>query len=288
MTTEKKLIISLKPDFFKDNSSLLERALDIITSKDLSLSIFFFQEHREEECLKKLPQQNVTVGFITDNEEKEADFVLILGGDGSILWTLKRLHPVNRRKRILAINLGTIGFICQFVLKSFETALEQFRKLLRGEKDHFFQILTTYSLVGQVLNKDKVKTGELRAFNEIIWERQDLYLVKTDIFLNGKHLVKLNSDGVIISTQLGSTAYCYSAQGGFMAPGSKSLQVTPLHPFAMNFRNLVVSDQTEITLKQSYEPGREQRIRVVADSNNLIELDKDDEVKIFLDKLNPI
>lgn len=68
-------------------------------------------------------KENLKVSFLRDDEEKDIDYIFILGGDGSILWTIKKVHMKNKLKPIFAFNMGTIGFICQFIESDFDTVI---------------------------------------------------------------------------------------------------------------------------------------------------------------------
>lgn len=78
----------------------------------------------------------------------EIDYIFILGGDGSILWTLKKLHSKNINKKIIAVNTGTVGFICQFDLDKWLDLLIEFKKTLEEGNDDNFQVISLYRLQG--------------------------------------------------------------------------------------------------------------------------------------------
>lgn len=87
--------------------------IEVLSGEKWTLNLLFFENFSEEEFFESLPEQeNMNVVFIKDYQEIEIDYIIILGGDGSILWTLKKLHPSNISKQIIAINTGTVGFIC--------------------------------------------------------------------------------------------------------------------------------------------------------------------------------
>ena len=103
-----------------------------------------------------------------------------------------------------------------------------------------FDILPFCPLIAEIIKPDGQTKHKILAFNEIFIERINLYVANYSVYIDDQFLAKICSDGLIISTQIGSTAYCYSAQGSIVYPNSSIIQLTPTNPFGINFRSMVL------------------------------------------------
>lgn len=202
----------------------------------------------QEELVKKvyteLKKNNIEVFFDrvlagkineegTKIREMDIDLALILGGDGTILWTLNGLkcEPL-----ILTINVGRFGFLSE--LKP-DNALEGLKLLIDGKF--------------KIDKRTKIRiNNKYDALNEVaILPEMPGTLLEFEIRLNNGNnkLIKFRGDGVIVSTQTGSTAYNLSAGGPIIRPGAKAFAITPVNPFMQKQRPVVVSDETKISIK---------------------------------------
>ena len=149
---------------------------------------------------------------------KVSDVIVVLGGDGFMLQTLKKYHKYN--KPFYGMNRGTFGFL-----------MNKF-KLLNIEKNISQSKLVSISPLEAKVTTKKKKILSAFAINEVSLLRQSRQTAALRI-LNGKKVIikKLISDGVIISTPAGSTAYNLSVHGPILSINSKKLAVTPISPF---------------------------------------------------------
>lgn len=177
--------------------------------------------------------------FATHHElTDEVDFMLSIGGDGTFLDTISLV----RRKDIpiLGINTGRLGFLSNTSTSDISTAIES----LQSGKF----IVDKRSLL--CLESESNLFGEDNyALNEIsVMKRDSSSMITIHTSLDGSHLNSYWTDGLIISTSTGSTAYSMSCGGPILMPGSGNFVLTPIAPHNLNVRPIVISDQSILTI----------------------------------------
>ena len=168
---------------------------------------------------------------------KKSSIIIVLGGDGFMLQTLKKLYKF--KKPFYGINSGNYGFLMnKFSNINFLKNL----KTLNNIKIHPLQMI--------VKNKNNLIKKSI-AINEISILRQSKQASSISISSNQKNIIKnLISDGVLISTPAGSTAYNLSAHGPILNLDSNKLTVTPISPFRpRRWRGKIISDKSKIIIK---------------------------------------
>ena len=168
---------------------------------------------------------------------KKANIIIVLGGDGFMLQTLKKYYKFN--KPFYGINSGNYGFLMnKFSNKNF----------LQNLKNS--NIVKIHPLQMMVRNK-KNQLKKSIAINEVSILRQSKQTSSISIKSNKNNIIKnLISDGVLVSTPAGSTAYNLSAHGPILNLDSNKLTVTPISPFRpRRWRGAIVSDKSKIIIK---------------------------------------
>ena len=168
---------------------------------------------------------------------KKSNIIIVLGGDGFMLQTLKKLYKF--KKPFYGINSGNYGFLMnRFSNVNFIKNL----KTLNNIKIHPLQMV--------VRNKNNQIKKSI-AINEVSILRQSKQASSISITANKKNIIKnLISDGVLVSTPAGSTAYNLSAHGPILNLDSNKLAVTPISPFRpRRWRGIVVNDKSTIVIK---------------------------------------
>jgi len=168
---------------------------------------------------------------------KKSNIIIVLGGDGFMLQTLKRYYKF--KKSFYGINSGNYGFLMN-----------------RFSNKNFFKNLNTSSnikihpLLMKVTNKNN-QTKKSIAINEVSILRQSKQASSISISSNKKNVIKnLISDGVLVSTPAGSTAYNLSAHGPILNLDSNKLTITPISPFRpRRWKGTIVSDKSKIIIK---------------------------------------
>ncbi|MBL7927956.1 MAG: NAD kinase [Bacteroidia bacterium] len=195
--------------------------------------------------------------FSSAEEFREAaDFMISIGGDGTILDTLTIVHDSS--VPVLGINSGRLGFLTGCAAENTRAAMEC---LLKG----------TFSLDKRTvlkLDTDKNLFGAMNyALNEMTIHKKDSSsMIKIHTYLNGEYLTTYWSDGLIICTPTGSTGYSLSCGGPIVAPQSSNFVITPIAPHNLNIRPMVVSDKNVITLEVE---GRSQFFLTTLDSRSV-------------------
>ena len=168
---------------------------------------------------------------------KKSQIIIVLGGDGFMLQTLKRLYKF--KKPFYGINSGNYGFLMnKFSNKNF---------LKNLKTSHNIRIYPLQMSVKSKSNRIKKSI----AINEVSILRQSKQASSISITSNKKNIIKnLISDGVLVSTPAGSTAYNLSAHGPILNLDSNKLAVTPISPFRpRRWRGTIVSDKSKIIIK---------------------------------------
>ena len=168
---------------------------------------------------------------------RKSNIIIVLGGDGFMLQTLKKLHKY--KKPFYGINSGNYGFLMnrfsnKNLLKNLKTS--------RSVRIHPLQMSVK-------TNGHQIKKSI--AINEISILRQTKQASSISISSNKKNIIKnLVSDGVLVSTPAGSTAYNLSAHGPILNLDSNKLAVTPISPFRpRRWRGTIVNDKSKIIIK---------------------------------------
>jgi NAD+ kinase len=168
---------------------------------------------------------------------KKSDIIIVLGGDGFMLQTLKKYYKFN--KLFYGINSGNYGFLMnKFSIKNFNKNLNNSNNI----KIHPLQMTV------------KTKNNQIKksiAINEVSILRQSKQASSISITSNKKNIIKnLISDGVLVSTPAGSTAYNLSAHGPILNLDSNKLAVTPISPFRpRRWKGTIVSDKSKLVIK---------------------------------------
>jgi NAD+ kinase len=180
----------------------------------------------------------------TPIEEMDADFVVTIGGDGTILYSLSTLK--NRETPLFCINRGFVGFLTEADTESAIPALE---KVLEGE----CVIETNVNLSSGV--GDRVFE---EALNEVyVVSRTPGRLLTFQVFLDGVQVDYGRADGAMVSTPVGSSAYALAAGGSILAPDVNGLIFVPVCPPRFELKSIVIPDSStlELELVKSVAPG---------------------------------
>ena len=162
---------------------------------------------------------------------EQVDLVIVLGGDGTLLNTVRQLRG---DIPILGVNLGHLGFLTELEMPELFCELP---RILGGE----YRIDERLMLEAVVLRGDKQVTS-LTALNDVVVTKRALArLVRINLRVNDDYVDEYHADGIIISTPTGSTAYSLSAGGPLVSPNLDALVVTPICPHTLYSRSLVVS-----------------------------------------------
>ena len=168
---------------------------------------------------------------------KNNNFNFIIGGDGFMLKTLKKNK--NNPKYFYGINSGNYGFL----MNKFSS-----KKIIKNLSK---ANLITISPLEMIVKNNKNQIRKYLAINEVSILRQSRQAASLSINYGSKQIIKkLVSDGVLVSTPAGSTAYNLSVHGPILNLNSKKLSISPISPFRpRRWKGKIVSDQSKITIK---------------------------------------
>ncbi|HEY5665031.1 MAG TPA: NAD(+)/NADH kinase [Ilumatobacter sp.] len=169
-----------------------------------------------------------------------ADLVLCLGGDGTMLRAVKLLDGA--AVPLLGVNLGRLGYLTEVEAGAIHEALERFAA---GAETGHWQLDERMMLDVSVTAADGTHVGTWRALNEAVVEKQlSGHTVDLLVRIDGDRFTSYATDGLIVSTPTGSTAYSLSARGPIVSPKHRALLITPVAPHTLFDRSLVL-DPTE-------------------------------------------
>ena len=212
--------------------------------------VLLSQELRQELDLREYP------GFPENwdsNEQPEnvygepIDFALSVGGDGTFLTSAAVIG--NKNIPILGVNVGHLGFLADVQSQDLDEILQ---KLVAGE----YTIERRSLLNVKVLDKEGILRNDLvmapNALNEVAILKQGLTNMLTiETKVNGELLHTYHSDGLVIATPTGSTAYNLSIGGPLLVPQSRGIILTPIAPHSLTVRPIVIMDEWKIDIKVS-------------------------------------
>jgi NAD+ kinase len=172
---------------------------------------------------------------------READLLVVLGGDGTILNAVGQLGDAI--KPVFGINIGSLGFLTCAASAEYREAVQC---IAAGE-----MVFSERALLD--VHLDPVGAAEhhvLRCLNDVVFSRGEISrLVRVAVRVNGEALTEFNADGLIIATPTGSTAYSLSAGGPILAPESGSLVITPICPHTLTNRSIIVDDSAVVEVE---------------------------------------
>ena len=198
---------------------------------------------------------------------KQADVAVVVGGDGTMLGIARQLAPFN--VPLIGINQGRLGFITDIAVENLLPALND---VLEGKAQAEQRTL----LEGTVL-RNGVSIFEGLAFNDVVVARgTGSGMVELRVDVDGQFMYNQRSDGLIVATPPGSTAYALSAGGPLLHPSLGGVVLVPIAPHALSNRPIVVPDQSRIMI--TVMSGR--NVSVNFDMQTLAEMEHGDQVVI--------
>ncbi|MGM9632511.1 MAG: NAD(+)/NADH kinase [Eubacteriales bacterium] len=199
----------------------------------------------------------------------EADLVIALGGDGTILDCAKKM--AKRGKPILGINLGHLGYMAELEMNE----LEALSKVIEGD----YTIDERNMLNIEVIGPDGNIKYESSALNDAVISNGSVSkIINLELYAEDSLITTYRADGLIISTPTGSTAYAMSAGGSISDPKVRCTLVTPICPHSFIARQLIFSDETCIKVKNV--SVREKSLFLTVDGKTNCELYREDIVKV--------
>jgi NAD+ kinase len=204
-----------------------------------------------------------------DGLGQQCDLAIAIGGDGTLLSAARILaeHDIP----LIGVNLGRLGFLVDI---SPQEVLKSLDEILDGHYRSEDRLLLAASIErdGRVLHCQT-------AVNEVVvhrWNTSSMIEIVT--FIDGAFLNSQRSDGLIVSTPTGSTAYALSGGGPILYPTLKAIVLVPINPHSLTNRPIVVADDSVVEI--AFRPSKQFLARVSCDNVSLPDLDLQDRVRI--------
>ncbi len=216
------------------------------------LALVYSQSDRARKAAKELTERHAFVSV------DEADAVVALGGDGTMLDTLHDMLDTGRIIPVFGLNLGTVGFLMN---------------RYHGPSSLGERIAVAKPMAVRPLSMEAVTQDDTRhkycAINEVSLLRETRQTAKIEISVNGKvRIAELAGDGVLLSTPVGSTAYNLSASGPILPLDSRMLALTPISPFRPRRWPGAILPETSTVTFRVREPAK-RPVAVVADQKEV-------------------
>lgn len=184
------------------------------------------------------------------------DLIIVVGGDGSLLSAARMAIQVNTP--VIGINRGRLGFLTDILPQDIETHLGAVLDGLYKEEQRF--------LLQTSIHDDDQTYFEGDALNDMVLSRgNETHLIEFDVYVHDQFVSHFRSDGIIVSTPTGSTAYALSAGGPIMHPCLNAIVLVPMFSHSLSSRPLVIEGDSPIELRIS--PLNEHELRVSCDGH---------------------
>ena len=178
--------------------------------------------------IKKLDSQ-------THKKASKADLILVLGGDGTMIGSIRNLHTLN--VPFLGINSGTVGFLTDLSI----TNIVKLKDILQGS--YLKESRPVFGAYSSMQNKE-IFLNEVVIHSGSVTKMLDL-----EISLKDQVIYNLKADGLIISSSTGSTAYSYSGGGPIISPKLDAISLLPMFSHSSSSHSLLLSNNEEVTVK---------------------------------------
>ncbi len=182
---------------------------------------------------------DTTIFSLSEDLTDEIEFIISLGGDGTLLDTVTLVRDKNIS--IMGINFGRLGFLASIGQDEVKTAVQAIaRRTFVTDKRTLIHLDADLPLFGNVPY----------ALNEFSLHKRDTAsMIKIHTYLNGEFLNTYWADGLIMATPTGSTGYSLSCGGPIVFPESGSFVITPVAPHNLNVRPIIVPDDNIISFE---------------------------------------
>ncbi len=216
---------------------------------------------------KKSAKMLSTKGFDLDYICEECDFLITVGGDGTLISTVRKSfkHDI----AVLGVYAGNLGFLTDLSMDDFDSFLPKLiNKKFCVQERSILEVTITQN------KKEKI----MYAFNDVVITRTSVpQMIHIEAFVDSKSFNTYYGDGVVVSTPTGSTAYNLSAGGPVIFPLTNAFSLTPISPHSLTQRPVILPGEYPIEMKTSSEEAL-----VILDGQETIELGLGESVHIKL------
>ncbi len=200
---------------------------------------------------------------------KYCDLVVVVGGDGSILHATEVLARYG--VPVLGVNRGRLGFLADV---SPHEVIRQLRQILLGD----YQLDYRFLLSMQIRNGNNIIHQDMALNDVVLHAGKSVHMIDFQLQIDGTNVARQHSDGLIVATPTGSTAYALSGGGPIIHPNLDTICLVPLNPHTLSSRPIVVSGESEIMLH--IHPDNRTQPMVSADGRDGVPIGQDERLYI--------
>jgi NAD+ kinase len=175
---------------------------------------------------------------------RSVDWVVVLGGDGTLLGAARRVGRYG--VPLLGVNLGGLGFLTGIPFDRLYPVIEM---MIEGRLEEESRVMLETKVF-----RDRREVCRFQVLNDVVINKRTLArIIDLEVTLNNEFLTTFRADGLIISTPTGSTAYNLSAGGPILYPTMETLILTPICPFTLTNRPIIIPDASVIDIRMGKE-----------------------------------
>lgn len=209
----------------------LESLLALLLNKDVSVIL-------DQQTAQLLPNHGQTE---CGREElgQLCDLVIVVGGDGSMLSAARAV--ANGKVPVIGVNRGRLGFLTDILPEELETRLDE---VLSGK----YTIESRFLLEVEAIRGEQLSALGSALNDVVLHPGRAAQMIEFELYVDGRFVYSQASDGLIVATPTGSTAYALSAGGPIMHPSLNAIVMVPMHPHSLSSRPIVVDGDSEIRI----------------------------------------
>ncbi len=251
-----RIAVIAKPNNVGHLKSTLQRLQQVLTARNLEL----------------LPDQRAAAlldlgqGIPIEQLTRSCDLAIVVGGDGTLLSAARQF--ADHEVPLLGVNLGRLGFLVDISPDDLNSCLGA---VLDGNYDEDLRFLLS-ATVGDQERK--------LAFNDVVLHKWNIArMIEFETWIDGRFVYTQRSDGLIISTPTGSTAYALSGGGPLLTPALDVIALVPICPHTLSNRPIVVHADSEIEISVCGHTDPKD-VRITSDGASVLTMDDGDKLRI--------
>jgi len=219
----------------------------------------------EEELARQI---QIPDGVEKKSITEKADLIVVMGGDGTFLSVARLV--MGRRIPILGVNMGGLGFLTEVTVENIYPVVEQ---VLAGRYTTSERVM----LAARVIRSGE-EIVEQEVLNDVVINKGAMArIIEMEAYVDGQDLTTFRADGLIICTPTGSTAYSLAAGGPIIYPTLGAISITPICPFMLTNRPIIVPDKCTIEIELK---SKEEDVHLTLDGQIGYGLQKEDRIEV--------
>ncbi|GAB3023218.1 NAD(+) kinase [Bowmanella dokdonensis] len=222
----------------------------------------------EERVAKELDESELEVLDLV-SIGREADLAIVVGGDGNMLGAARVLSRFN--VGVVGVNRGNLGFLTDIHPDNIETELDD---IFAGN----YQTEQRFLLEVEVYRHDQLKSNNAAINEAVLHHGKVAHMMEFEVYIDDHFVFSQRSDGLIVATPTGSTAYSLSGGGPIITPNLDTLCLVPMFPHTLSSRPIVVDANSMVRLVVS--PDNSEALQVSCDGHVVLSVLPGDEIRI--------